>query len=210
MLKKILLTFIILSGLSAFAADNFLNSVVIDNNDGSLSVVLRSDSPAKVKKDITGQDSVVLTLNGITQSHDITALYKNASDVKGLVIQNTGTDEIKIFIDAPNISKADVIFETPDSAPLPVKTSSSQGKFLWTVVSIMFLFVVMRSAQNTPIAFTGNTDELIKEREKALYKNFQREIKSLPSMNYRLKSYSKHVLKGETIRSYENRTAMKV
>lgn len=210
MLKKILLTFIILSGLSAFAADNFLNSVVIDNNDGSLSVVLRSDSPAKVKKDIAGQDSVVLTLNGITQSHDITALYKNASDVKGLVIQNTGTDEIKIFIDAPNISKADVIFETPDSAPLPVKTSSSQGRFLWTVVSIMFLFVVMRSAQNTPIAFTGNKDELIKEREKALYKNFQREIKSLPSMNYRLKSYSKHVLKGETIRSYENRTAMKV
>ena len=38
MLKKFLLTLIlILAGLSAFATDNFLNSVVIDNVDGEKS-----------------------------------------------------------------------------------------------------------------------------------------------------------------------------
>ena len=52
--------------------------------------------------------------------------------------------------------------------------------------------------------------EIIKEREKALYKNFQKEVATIPSINYKLKGYRKHVLKGETIRAYENRTKTSV
>ena len=53
-------------------------------------------------------------------------------------------------------------------------------------------------------------NEIIKEREKALYQNFKKEVATMPSMNYRLKGYSKHVLKGETIRSYESRMTTRV
>ena len=51
-------------------------------------------------------------------------------------------------------------------------------------------------------------DSIAKERvslSKKLYKDFQKEISTLPTLNYKLKSYSKHVLKGETIRSYASR-----
>ena len=43
---------------------------------------------------------------------------------------------------------------------------------------------------------------IIKEREKELYRNFQKEVASMPSLGYKLKSYNKHVLKSETLRNY--------
>lgn len=70
----------------------------------------------------------------------------------------------------------------------------------------------MKSARNARPKAPAKPDinEIIKEREKALYKNFQKEVSTMPSMNYRLKGYSKHVLKGETIRSYESRMTSRV
>ena len=65
MLKKILFTLIIFTGLSAYAGDNFLNSVVIDNNEGDMSVILRPDEVTKVKKEVESSDKVILTLKGI-------------------------------------------------------------------------------------------------------------------------------------------------
>ena len=120
MLKKILLTLIIFTGLAAYAGENFLNTVVLENNDGAYSIVLRSDEVAKVKKDVEAPDKIVLTLKGISQSPDVNTLYKNTPEVSGLVIQNSGNNEVKIFINAPDISKANIIFETPNSAPILV------------------------------------------------------------------------------------------
>ena len=213
MLKKFLLTLIlILAGLSAFATDNFLNSVVIDNVDGETSVVLRSDEVAKVKREIESPNKIVINLKGIKQSPDINTMYKNTTRVKGLAIQSEKNNELKIYIEAPEIAKANIVFETPNSAPITVSSAVSEGKVLWCVVSIMLLLLVMKSARNARPKAPAKPDinEIIKEREKALYKNFQKEVSTMPSMNYRLKGYSKHVLKGETIRSYESRMTSRV
>ncbi len=213
MLKKLLLTLIlILAGLSAFATDNFLNSVVIDNVDGETSVVLRSDEVAKVKREIESPNKIVINLKGIKQSPDINTMYKNTTRVKGLAIQSKKNNELKIYIEAPEIAKANIVFETPNSAPITVSSAVSEGKVLWCVVSIMLLLLVMKSARNARPKAPAKPDinEIIKEREKALYKNFQKEVSTMPSMNYRLKGYSKHVLKGETIRSYESRMTSRV
>ncbi len=210
MLKKIFVTIILFTGLSAFAGDNFLNSVVVDNNEGVTSVILRSDQITKIKRDIESPDKIVLTLKGISQSPDINTMYKNASKVKGLAIENGKNNELKIYIEAPGISMANIVFETPDSAPVTVKSVVSEGKVVWCIISIALLLLVMRSARKPKKILKPDINSIIKEREKAMYKNFQKEISSLPSMNYRLKSYSKHVLKGETIRSYESRMTTKI
>ena len=148
MLKKILFTLIIFTGLSAYAGDNFLNSVVIDNNDGDMSVILRSDEVTKVKKEVESSDKVILTLKGIAQSPNINTLYKNAKDVNGLIIQNDGNNDLKVYIEAPNIAKADIIFDTPNSAPITVSDSTDEERVLWSVISIAILLLVMRSAKN--------------------------------------------------------------
>lgn len=209
MLKKILLTLILLTGISAFAVDNTLNSVVISKEGEETSIVLRSDEVTKVKKDIESNNRIVLTLKGIAQSRDLNTVYKNTSDVNGLVIQSDNNNELKIYIDAPDISKANIVFETPNSAPITVTDGVSEERVIWSVVSIIILLAIMRYAKNVTFAEKPKKDinEIIKEREKALYRSFQKEVATLPSMNYKLKSYRKHVLKGETIRSYESRMA---
>lgn len=213
MLKKFLLTLIlILAGVSAYATDNFLNSVVVDNVDGETSIVLRADEIAKVKREIESPNKIVINLKGIKQSPDINTMYKNTTKVKGLAIQSEKNNELKIYIEAPEIAKANVVFDTPNSAPLTVSSVVSEGKVLWCIISICLLLMVMRSAKNAKpkVVTKPDINEVIKEREKALYRNFQKEVATMPSMNYKLKSYSKHVLKGETIRSYESRMMTKV
>lgn len=207
MLKKILFTLIIFTGLSAYAGDNFLNSVVIDNNDGDMSVILRSDEVTKVKKEVESSDKVILTLKGIAQSPNINTLYKNAKDVNGLIIQNDGNNDLKVYIEAPNIAKADIIFDTPNSAPITVSDSTDEERVLWSVISIAILLLVMRSAKNICTEPPKkDINEIIKEREKELYRNFQKEVASMPSIGYKLKAYNKHVIKGETLRSYSTYT----
>lgn len=207
MLKKLLVTIILFSGLAAFASENYLNSVVIDNVDGQTSVILRSDQITKLKREIESPDKIVLTMKGISQSPDINTLYKNASKVKGLVIENAKNSELKIYIEAPGISMANIVFETPDSSPVTVKSVVGEGKVVWSIISIALLLMVMRSARKSKNKVKPDINEIIKEREKAMYRNFQKELSDAPKINYRLKSYSKHVLKGETIRSYESRRA---
>lgn len=203
MLKKILLTLIIFTGLAAFAGENYLNSVVIENNDGETSVILRSDEVAKVKREVEAPDKVILTLKGISQSPDINTLYKNSSNVSGLIIQNDGNNDLKVYIEAPGISKADIVFDTPNSAPVTVSDASGEERIVWSIISIAILLLVMRSAKNiSPKPAKKDINEIIKEREKALYRNFQKEVAAMPSMGYKLKSYKKHVLKGETLRHY--------
>ncbi len=200
MLKKIILTILVFTGLSAFAADNFLNSVIIDNNEGEMSVILRSDNYTKVKKEIESPDKIVLYLKGISQSPNINTLYKNTSDVNGVTIQSTGNNDIKIYLDAKGIAKANVVLEAPNSSPVTVANAITEQRVVWSVISILIMLAAMSSAKKQPK--TKSHDELIKEREMALYKNFQKEVASMPSINYKLKSYKKHVLKGETLRHY--------
>jgi len=210
MFKKILLTIILFSGLSAFASENYLNSVVVSKNDGKTSIILRTDEITKVKKEVEASDKIILTLKGITQSQSINTLYKNISDVNGLVIQSENSGELKIYVEAPDIARADIVFETPNSAPITVINNISEEKVVWSIISIVLLLLIMRSAKNITKEPEQDITEIIKEREKALYKNFQKEVATIPSINYKLKAYRKHVLKGETIRAYENRTKTSV
>lgn len=96
MLKNLLLTIILFTGMSAFSAENYLNSVVISENEGKTSIVLRSDETAKVKKEITASDKIVLTLKGISQSPNINTLYKNVPNINSLIIQNDNANDLKI------------------------------------------------------------------------------------------------------------------
>ena len=203
MFKKILLTLILFSGLSAFASENYLNSVVVSKNDGKTSIILRTDEITKVKKEVEAADKIVVTLKGVTQSPALNTLYKNISDVNGLIIQSENNGELKIYVEAPEIAKADVVFETPNSAPITVINKINEEKAVWSVISIALLLLIMNSAKKmAKEPEKQDITEIIKEREK--------EVATIPSINYKLKGYRKHVLKGETIRAYENRTKTSV
>jgi len=206
MLKKILVFLVLIFGMSVFAADNFLNTVVVEEHDGYPYIVLRADAVSKIKKKADGNDRLILTLKNLKAAQDVNTIYKNVLGIDGLIIQKDGND-LQLFIEAKDISRANIVFETPNSAPITVSDDTTDGKFALSIISAIVLFLIIASAKNINNDEPVQKDitEIIKEREKALYKNFQKEVATLPSMNYKLKSYRKHVLKGETIRSYESR-----
>ena len=123
MLKKLLLILTIMTTITmnfAFANSNFLNSVVLEKGDDGYNIILRSDNKAKVKKSFKSDDKITLTLNGITTSNDFNTMYKNTSEVNNIVVENTDANTVKIYIQAPDISKANIVFDTPNSAPIVV------------------------------------------------------------------------------------------
>jgi len=81
MLKNLILILFLLIGLSVEAAENYLNSIVLEKKDSDISIILRSDSVARLKREIEDSNKIVLILKGIKQSPDINTIYKNINNV---------------------------------------------------------------------------------------------------------------------------------
>ena len=205
MLKKLLLLLTIITTVTmnlAFANSNFLNSVVLERGEDGYNIILRSDNKAKVKKSFQSDDKITLTLNGITTSNDFNTMYKNTSEVNNIIVENTDSNTVKIYIQAPEISKANIIFETPNSAPIAVGDSFASEKLIWSVISLALLLLVMRSAKNIK---TGNMlydlhQQVIREREMEMYENFKNELK------YKPKTYNTYMdsqVKHNSLKRYE-------
>ena len=205
MIRGVITALILLVGSAGLCAENYLNTVVLSDNYGVPSVVLRTDNITKVKKSFDSGNRLVLTLKNTKQSNDINAVYSNISNTDGIIFENNNSD-LNVYLDIENARNADIFLETPNSSPVKISDSNDNKKFIWSLFTV-FMFICI----GLKIKYTNNTEKLpdineqIKEREKELYKKFQKEVATLPTMNYKLKSYSKHVLKGETLRSYENR-----
>lgn len=209
MLKKIILILFLFTGLSAFADENYLNSVIINNVNNETSVILRSDAVASLKRKILAPDKIILTVKGLTQSPNITTLYKNTPNANGVTIQNDGDNSVIISIQAPDISKAGIVFETPDASPVLVSSKTDRQRTIWFFISLLLLVYALYSAKrSTDNSFIKDINELNKEREKALYQNFKKEIALLPDKNYKLKSYKKYVLNGGTLRNYSQKSML--
>ena len=209
MLKKILLILTLFTGLASFAQDNFLNSIIIDKNNNDTAIILRTDEIAGIKRKIESSDKVILTLKNVVKSPDLNTLYKNNASVSGIAVQDDRTNGLNIYIQAPDIAKANIIFETPDSSPVSVKTEANNQKSIWTMASILiFLLAVYSARKSSEKNAVKDINVINKEREKALYRNFQKEIALMHDTNYKLKSYKKYVLDGGTLRNYEKKSML--
>lgn len=194
MFKRVLTSLIVL-GMAApvsFAAENFLNSVVFEQNEGQYNIVLRSDTPAKVKKSSQGSDKITLTLKGIKPANNINTIYKNVKGANPLVIENTGENELKLQIQAPNAASANIIFNTPDSAPIFVGERFGHEKMTWTLTVLTLAGIVLYSTNRRTRKVCQRRE--LRDREIEFYKA------KLPSMNYKPEyKYAMNTIKKETI-----------
>ena len=149
MLKKILLILTLFTGLASFAQDNFLNYIIIDKNNNDTAIILRTDEIAGIRRKIESSDKVILTLKNVVKSPDLNTLYKNNASVSGIAVQDDRTNGLNIYIQAPDIAKANIIFETPDSSPVSVKTEANNQKSIWTMASILIFLLAVYSARKS-------------------------------------------------------------
>ena len=175
----------------SFAAQNFLNSVVFEQSEGQYNIVLRSDTPAKVRKSTQGSDKITLTLKGITSANNINTIYKNVNGVNPLVVENIGENELRLQIQAPDVANANIIFNTPDSAPIFVGERFGHEKMTWTLTVLTLAGIILYSTSRRTRKVCQRRE--LRDREIEFYKA------KLPSMNYKpTYKYAMNTIKSST------------
>ena len=186
---------------SAFASQNYLNEVVLENSDSGYNVILRVDSPIRVKKTILSDNAIVLTMKNTHSTKNVATLYKNVPNQNGVVVKNLADGDVELQISAAGIANANVILNTPNSAPLAVGDRFAKEKIAWTLFSIAFILISVYTVKNRDRRIVRKMN--MRDREIEFYKA------TLPSINYRPKystaNYSKAFNKDfKTLRQYQD------
>ena len=173
------------------AADNFLNTVVLEGlSGGGYNILLRSDAIASVKRVVENENKITLKIKGLSASEDMSTLYKNTSSANSVIVENIGDNEVNIQIQGTNISKANIIFDSPASAPIVVSEKVSGKNVAWIVVSLIVLCVAFTKAKgmkgNSEERISAAVQKNIKDREIAMFKNYRREMLTKPSIDYKI------------------------
>ncbi len=196
-MKRIFLTLTILFlGLAVQASENFLHTVVLEGTDDGYNIILKSDELPQVKKSIKGNDNIVLDVKGITTSAAVNAIYKSTNTVNSLIVENVANDELKIYIQAKDISKATIMAQTKSGEPVILSERFPLEKVLWSFAVLVILAVLAKSAKSiTDYENSLVIKKDIKDREIELYRNFQKELASMPNINCKIKNaYATNVM----------------
>lgn len=176
-------------GLMVQASENYLHTIVLEGTDDGYNLVLKTDSMPEVKKTVKGSNNLILDVKGITTSNAVNAIYKSTTDVNGLVIENVANDELKVYVQAKDIANATVMAQTANGEPVILSERFPMEKVLWSFAVLIILSVLIKSAK----AITDYENSIvikkdIKDREIELYRNFQRELASMPNINCKIKN----------------------
>ena len=175
--------------MSANASENLLHTIVLEGTDDGYNIVLKSDETPIITRSIKSNNNLVLDVKGITTSNSVNAIYRSTSDINGLIVENVSNDELKIYIQAKDIAKSTIMSQSGDNEPVIVSERFPLEKLIWTLAVFGILAVVIKSAK----ALTDYENSIvikkdIKDREIELYRNFQRELASMPSINCKIKN----------------------
>lgn len=191
---RLVVTLIVLLGMNVgtcFASQNFLNSVVFENIDGQVNVILRSDKFANLKKTVQSPNEITLTTKDMTSSANLTTIYKNFDKDGKVIVENGEKGELKLHIISPEVSSANIIFNTPDSAPIYVGERFGQQKTNWAFSMLVIGLIVLFSTNISTRKIALRRE--LRDREIEFYKA------KLPSMNYQPSyKYSINSIKKET------------
>lgn len=178
------------------ASENFLHTVVLEGTDDGYNIILKSDELPQVKKSIKGNDNIVLDVKGITTSAAVNAIYKSTNTVNSLIVENVANDELKIYIQAKDISKATIMAQTKSGEPVILSERFPLEKVLWSFAVLVILAVLAKSAKSiTDYENSLVIKKDIKDREIELYRNFQKELASMPNINCKIKNaYATNVM----------------
>lgn len=196
---------------TAFAGDNFLNTVILEGTENGYNIILRSDNLAGVKRIPSGKDKLTLEIKGLTASNTLSTLYRNTSDANSVIVENSGSN-VKIHINAKNAANSNIIFDTPASSPIVVSDTISKNMLLWSILAFVIIsgiFLMSKSIKDDPhedIAKALRKD--LKDRELEMYRNYRKELLTIPSIDYKIKNQrvQKIIRRADTIRHLQ-RTA---
>lgn len=113
-MKKFLLLFAFLAiGFNpGFCAENMLNSVELSQSEDGYELKLNTQEPVAFKKKVESNDSVYFDLKNVMAPEKIDTVYNNVSDIDGVVIQQMGKNQIRIYINGLDASNTKLVTQT--------------------------------------------------------------------------------------------------
>lgn len=207
-MKKLVLfiSIFLLTACTSMAAENFLNTVILEGTDGGYNIVLRSDNLANVKRTSEGPNKLTLEVKGISAASNLSTLYKNTSNANSVIVENTGTNSVKIHVNAENISNSNVIFDTPASSPVVVTDSISKNTLIWSILAFIVLsaiFFMSKNIKDDPHEEVAEAiQKSMRDREIEMFKNYRKELLTIPSIDYKIKNprVKEAIRRADTIR----------
>ena len=193
-MKKLflILTLLIFSITSARAADNYLNTVILEGAESGYNVILRSDSLAAVKRIPEGQNKLTLEVKGATASNSLSTIYKNTSDANSVIVENAGANAVKVHINAKDAVNSNIIFDIPGSSPVVVSDTVSKNMLLWSALAFVMLsglFFMSKNIKEDPHAEIAEAlQKNMRDREIEMYRNYRKELLTIPSIDYKIKN----------------------
>lgn len=185
-MKRIFLTLgIMILGMCVQA--NELHTIVLEGTYDGYNIILKSDEVPVVHKKVKNADNIVLDVKGVTPSPSVSAVYRSTAEINGLVVENISDDELKIYINAKDIGSATIFSQTPNAPTVLLSERFPIEKVVWSVVVLLILAGLYKSAKSiTEYENSITIKKDIKDREIELYRNFQRELNTMPKINAKI------------------------
>lgn len=208
-LLNLILTITMLSS-AVYASDNSLNAVILEGTSKGYNLILRSDKVTNIKKTIQNDGTLVIDLKNISTSVNLDTRYLNTKDVNNMVVENAANNEVKIYLQAKDAEKTDVIFETPASAPVVVGDGLSKKEFGWIAAAFVLICAFAGSFKRSvekDVQITLQND--LTEREIKMYKDLKSDILVSAKIDSRLReqramrNMTNTVRRADTIRNLQ-------
>ena len=199
-MKRIFLIFtflfaFIFSTTDVMAVENQLHTITLEKNDTSYNIILGTDEVAKVLKKASGDNELVLELNGVSSSDTVNALYKGTNNIDGLIIENNA-NKLKIYVKAENVKDSTVIIEALDGTTAIVGESIPVDKILWVICVVALFTVIFKVSKD----IAEDDDKVlirkdIKDREIQLYRKYRSDLYTNQSIDSRSSLRMSKILK---------------
>ena len=177
---------------SAFAADNYLNTVILEGSESGYNVILRTDALANVRRIPEGENKLTLEVKGVRASNSLTTFYRNTSADNSVIVENSGNNTVKIHLNAKNAADANIIFDTPASSPIVVSDTVSRDMLLWSALAFVVLSGMFFMSKNIKDDPQKDIEEALqknmRDREIEMYRNYRKEFLTIPSIDYKIKN----------------------
>lgn len=195
---------------AALAADNSLHAVILEGTDNGYNVILRTDKVSGVKKTVQADGTLLIDVKNTSTSVNMDTKYINTRDVNNVIVENAGGNEVKIYVQGKNADKADIIFDTPASAPVVVSDGISKKQITWIAAAFLMICIMSGSFKKSvekDEKVTLRND--LTEREIKMYKDLKSDIMTSAMIDSKLRrqcaerNMSAAVRKAETIRALQ-------
>lgn len=101
--------------IAVSASENVLRGVDVKSGANSYTIELTANEPAKMSKTILSSNRILVTLDNIKASNNISTKYDKGAVIDNVIVEALGDNAVSIMLQGENIAYSDVTFKSPTS-----------------------------------------------------------------------------------------------